>query len=86
MQDRGRLLDLGQVDDRDVVILTGIGVDRDGSVDKDPFAVQRVLVVGDVWASGFRPGSAEPDFSFAAFFRRKDAGGVLVVKEKERSA
>src|SRR5688500_10236640 len=48
VQDRGRLLDLGQVNDREVVILTGIGVDRDGSVDKAPFAVQRVLVVGDV--------------------------------------
>src|SRR4029453_10055363 len=32
------------------------------------------------------PGSAEPDFSFAAFFKRNDAGGGLVVKEKLRSA
>ena len=32
------------------------------------------------------PGSFEPDFSLAAFFRRKLAGGVLVVKEKLRSA
>ena len=32
------------------------------------------------------PVSAEPDLIRAAFFRRKDAGGVLVVKEKLRSA
>jgi hypothetical protein len=32
------------------------------------------------------PGSFEPDFSYAAFFRRKDAGGDLVVNEKLRSA
>src|SRR4029078_5669226 len=28
------------------------------------------------------PGSFEPDLIRAAFFRRKEAGGVLVVKEK----
>ena len=32
------------------------------------------------------PGSFEPDLRFAAFFRRKLAGGVFVVKEKLRSA
>ena len=32
------------------------------------------------------PVSAEPDLIFAAFLRRNDAGGVLVAKEKLRSA
>ena len=32
------------------------------------------------------PGSFEPDLIFAAFFKRKLAGGVFVVKEKLRSA
>src|SRR6476659_2656097 len=32
------------------------------------------------------PVSEEPFWIFAAFFRRKDAGGVLVVKENDRSA
>jgi hypothetical protein len=32
------------------------------------------------------PGSLEPDFRLAAFFSRKVAGGVFVVKEKLRSA
>src|SRR5688500_18631860 len=32
------------------------------------------------------PGSLEPDFSFAAFFRRKLAGGVFVANAKLRSA
>ena len=32
------------------------------------------------------PGSFEPDLILAAFFRKCDAGGVLVVKEKLRSA
>ena len=32
------------------------------------------------------PGSLEPDFSLAAFFSRKLAGGVLVANEKLRSA
>jgi hypothetical protein len=32
-----------------------------------------------------RPGSAEPDFSFAAFLRRNDAGGVLISKVKDLS-
>jgi hypothetical protein len=32
------------------------------------------------------PGSLEPFWSRAAFFRRKDAGGLLVMNEKLRSA
>ena len=41
MQDRGRLLDLGQVHNREVVVLTGIGIDRNGGVDEDPVAINQ---------------------------------------------
>ena len=41
VQDRGRLLDLGQVHNREVVVLTGIGIDRNGGVDEDPVAIHQ---------------------------------------------
>jgi hypothetical protein len=40
MHDRGRLLDLGQVDDRELVVRAGLGVDREDSVDEDPVSTK----------------------------------------------
>src|ERR671916_835060 len=60
VHDRGRLLDLGQDHDREIVVLTGIGVDRDGGVDEDPVAVRGVLVVGDVRAIWGQACTVEP--------------------------
>ena len=59
VQDRGRLFDLGQVDDREVVVAVGCGVDREGGVDEDPFAIGGVLVVRDRWAARSQPGTVE---------------------------
>jgi hypothetical protein len=39
VQDRGRLLELGLVHDREVVVLTRLGIDRNGGVDEDPVAI-----------------------------------------------
>jgi hypothetical protein len=72
VQDRGRLLDLGQVNDHDVVVLAGIGVDRNGAVDEDPFAIRGVLVVGNVRAGTSQSGSVEPSAQFAV--ERPDDG------------
>src|SRR5258708_19384377 len=57
-------------------------------------AFRSFIFASAIWASCERrmvpalilPGSAEPDFSRAAFLIRKDAGGVLGVKENGRSA
>src|SRR5215211_844896 len=64
VHDRGRLLDPGQVHDREVVFLAGIGVDRDGGVDEDPVAIQGVLVIGDRRAGRSQPGVVEPVAQF----------------------
>jgi len=64
VQDRGRLLDLGQIHNREVVVLTGIGVDRNGGMNEDPIAMRGVLVVGNVWAGGDQPATVEPAAQF----------------------
>ena len=39
-----------------------------------------------IFAATILPGSLEPDFRFAAFLIRYEAGGVYVSNENERSA
>jgi len=47
VNDRGRLLGLRQVHDREVAVLAGIGVNPKGHVDDDPVLIRGVLVVGN---------------------------------------
>jgi hypothetical protein len=39
--------DLGQIHNREAVVLAGIGVDRRDSMDEDLIAIRRVLVAGN---------------------------------------
>src|SRR5262249_30523842 len=58
--DRRRLLDLGQIHDREVVFAAGLGADRKAGVDEHPVAIRAVLVVGDRRAGRSQTSSIEP--------------------------
>src|SRR5215218_10998967 len=64
VHDRGRLLDLGQVNDREVVFVAEIGVDRKGGMDENTFAIRGVLVIGDRRAGRRQPGVIQPVAQF----------------------
>src|SRR5215211_3007170 len=64
VHDRGCVLDLGQVHDREVVFVAEIGVDRKGGMDENTFAIRGVLVVGDRRAGRRQPGVIQPVAQF----------------------
>src|SRR5215207_3326700 len=55
MHDRGRVLDLGQIHDREVVVVAGIGVDRKGGMDEDLITIRGVLVAAIAGPVGVSP-------------------------------
>ena len=78
VHDRGRLIDLGQVRNREGMVFAGISVYREGGADEEPLAMRGVLVVGERRAGRDLPGTAEPDAQLGVEWLGNRTGGLRI--------